>query len=112
MISWIKGDVVDLWQINNKFFILINSQGLGYEIQILEPIFIELKTKKIAQNNINLWVKHIKKEESDSFFGFISREQKNFFLEILDDLSKDCLTKKCSKYFLNVDFFTSIRIII
>jgi len=83
LISWINGDLVELWQTNQKFFILINCQGLGYEIQILESFFFKLKTNQISNKNITLWIKHIKKEDSDLLFGFISKEQKNFFIEIL-----------------------------
>ena len=83
MISWINGELVDLWQTNQKFFILINCQGLGYEIQILESFFLKLKTNQISNKNITLWIKHIKKEDSDLLFGFTSKEQKNFFIEIL-----------------------------
>ena len=83
MISWINGELVDLWQTNQKFFVLINCQGLGYEIQILESFFLKLKTNQISNKNITLWLKHIKKEDSDLLFGFTSKEQKNFFTEIL-----------------------------
>ena len=83
MISWINGELVESWQTNQKFFILINCQGLGYEIQILESLFLNLKTNQISNKNITLWIKHIKKEDSDLLFGFTSKEQKNFFIEIL-----------------------------
>ena len=83
MISWISGDLVDLWQTNQKFFVLLNCQGLGYEIQILESFFLKLKKNQELNKNITLWIKHIKKEDSDLLFGFISKEQKNFFNEIL-----------------------------
>ena len=83
MISWINGDLVDLWQTNQKFFALINCQGLGYEIQILESFFLKLKTNQISNIKITLWVKHIKKEDSDLFFGFTSKDQKKFFIEFL-----------------------------
>jgi len=83
LISWINGDLVELWQTNQKFFILINCQGLGYEIQILESLYLKLKTNQISNKNITLWIKHIKKEDSDLLFGFISKEQKNFFIKIL-----------------------------
>ena len=83
MISWINGELVEIWQTNQKFFILINCQGLGYEIQILESFFIKLKTNQISNNNTTLWIKHIKKEDSDLLFGFSSKDQKNFFIEIL-----------------------------
>ena len=83
MISWINGELVDSWQTNQKFFVLINCQGLGYEIQILESFFLKLKTNHISNKKITLWLKHIKKEDSDLLFGFTSKEQKNFFIEIL-----------------------------
>ena len=83
MISWINGELVDLWQTNQKFHVLINCQGLGYEIQILESFFLKLKTNHISNKNITLWIKHIKKEDSDLLFGFTSKDQKNFFIEIL-----------------------------
>ncbi|WP_288258732.1 Holliday junction branch migration protein RuvA [uncultured Prochlorococcus sp.] len=83
MISWISGDLVDFWQTNQKFFVLINCQGIGYEIQILESLFLKLKTNQISNNKITLWIKQIKKEDSDLLFGFTSKEQKNFFIEIL-----------------------------
>ena len=83
MISWINGDLVDLWQTNQKFFVLINCQGLGYEIQILESFFLKLKKNQISNKNITLWIKHIKKEDSDLLFGFTSKDQKNFFIEVL-----------------------------
>jgi Holliday junction DNA helicase RuvA len=84
LISWITGQFIEIWQINQKFFILINCQGLGYEIQILESLFHKLKTNKIPNKNITLWIKHIKKEDSDLLLGFTSKDQKNFFNEILN----------------------------
>jgi len=83
LISWINGELVESWQTNQKFFVLINCQGLGYEVQILESFFLKLKTNQISNKNITLWIKHIKKEDSDLLFGFTSKEQKNFFIEIL-----------------------------
>ena len=83
MISWINGELVELWQINQKFFVLINCQGLGYEIQILESHFLKLKTNQISSKKITLWIKQIKKEDSDLLFGFSSKDQKDFFIEIL-----------------------------
>ena len=83
MISWISGELVELWQNNQKFFVLINYQGLGYEVQILESFFLKLKTNQISNKYITLWIKHIKKEDSDLMFGFESKDQKNFFIDIL-----------------------------
>jgi len=83
LISWINGELVELWHTNQKFFVLINCQGLGYEVQIIESFFLKLKTTQISNKNITLWIKHIKKEDSDLLFGFTSKDQKNFFIEIL-----------------------------
>ena len=83
MISWINGELIESWQTNQKFYVLLNCQGLGYEIQILESFFLKLKTNQISNKNITLWLKHIKKEDSDLLFGFTSKDQKNFFIEIL-----------------------------
>jgi len=84
LISWISGELIELWQTNQKYFILIDCQGLGYEIQILESFFLKLKANKIPQKKTILWIKHIKKEDSDLLFGFNSKDQKNFFSEILN----------------------------
>ena len=84
MISWITGELVESWQINQKYFVLINCKGLGYEIQILQSFFLKLKTNNLSDRNITLWIKHIKKEDTDLLFGFTSKDQKNFFVEILN----------------------------
>ena len=84
MISWITGELVEYWQTNQKYFVLINCQGLGYEIQILESLFHKIKINNSSNTNITLWIKHIKKEDIDLFFGFASKDQKNFFIQILN----------------------------
>ena len=82
MISWIKGELVSSWQANNKFYILVNCQGLGYEIQTLESVILDID--KITKKEIILWLRHIKKEDSDMLFGFNSKEQRDFFIQILN----------------------------
>ena len=84
MISWIKGELVSSWQANNKFYILVNCQGLGYEIQTLASVIFDIDTNKSSKKEIILWLKHIKKEDSDMLFGFNSKEQRDFFIEILN----------------------------
>jgi len=84
LISWIKGELVSSWQASNKFYILINCQGLGYEIQTLESVIIDINKNSISRKEINLWLKHIKKEDSDTLFGFISKDQRDFFIQILN----------------------------
>ncbi len=108
MISWINGELVELWQTNQKSFVLINCQGLGYEIQILDSLFLKLKTNQITNKEITLWIKHIKKEDSDLLFGFKSKDQKNFFIEILSirgigsQISMGILNKFSTSELINV----------
>ena len=84
MISWIKGELVSSWQANNKFYILVNCQVLGYEIQTLESVIFDIDINKISEKEIILWLKHIKKEDSDMLFGFKYKEQRDFFIQILN----------------------------
>ena len=79
MISWIKGEVISSWLHNKKQYILLNCQGLGYEVQILNYLKSELNKKTLC-----LWIKHIKKEDSDLFFGFIEKEERDFFRDLLN----------------------------
>ena len=78
MISWIKGEIIDTWTQSKKFYVLINCQGLGYEVQILEPL-----KEDFDKNIVTLWLHQIKKEDSDLFFGFRDKEKRDFFRDLL-----------------------------
>ena len=78
MISWISGEIIDTWITNKKSYVLINCQGLGYEVQILEPL-----KKDFDKNKITFWLHQIKREESDLFFGFRDKEKRDFFRDLL-----------------------------
>ena len=84
MISWIKGELVISWQANNKYYLLIDCHGLGYEIQTLKSVITDINSGKISKKEIILWLKHIKKEDSDFLFGFSHKDQRDFFVEILN----------------------------
>mgnify|MGYP001164081770 FL=1 len=78
MISWIRGEIIDSWLQNKKLYVLINCNGIGYEIQVLESL------KKVLNNEIiTLWIQQIKREDSDTFFGFKLREERDFFRDLL-----------------------------
>ena len=78
MISWIKGEIIDTWTKSKKFYVLINCQGLGYEVQILEPL-----KEDFDKNIVTFWLHQIKKEDSDLFFGFRDKEKRDFFRDLL-----------------------------
>ena len=78
MISWIRGEIIDTWIQTKKFYVLINCQGLGYEVQILEPL-----KEDFDKNIVTFWLHQIKKEDSDLFFGFRDKEKRDFFRDLL-----------------------------
>ena len=84
MISWIKGELISSWQVNNKYFVLINCHGLGYEIQTTTCVVENLSSINTSKKEIILWLKYIKKEDTDLLFGFKSKNQRDFFIEILN----------------------------
>ena len=78
MISWISGEIVDTWIKTKKIYVLINCQGLGYEVQVLESL-----EKDLDENIITLWIHQIKREDSDLFFGFKDKAKRDFFRDLL-----------------------------
>jgi len=78
LISWIRGEIIDTWIQSKKFYVLISCQGLGYEVQIIEPFKKDLD-KKIT----TLWIHQIKREDSDFLFGFNDKDMRDFFRDLL-----------------------------
>ena len=78
MISWIKGEIISSWLQNQKLFLLINCNGVGYEIQSLNNVNTD-SNKKI----ITLWIEHIRREDSEFLFGFVQKEERDFFRDLL-----------------------------
>ena len=79
MISWLKGEIVNIWQTSNKKGVVLNVNGIGYEIQLL-PKHIE---KAQVSNEIELWIHQINREDCTSLYGFIEVNQRDLFREII-----------------------------
>jgi len=78
LISWIKGEIISSWLQSQKLFLLISCQGVGYEIQTLNNIVTDSNEKFIT-----LWIEHIRREDSEFLFGFIQKEERDFFRDLL-----------------------------
>ncbi len=78
MISWIKGELISSWLNNQKSYVLINCHGLGYEIQTTSYI------KEKPAKEIILWLHYIKRDDSDSFYGFLKKDERDFFRNLLN----------------------------
>ena len=105
MISWIKGEIIDTWIKAKRFYVLINCQGLGYEVQILESF-----KKDLDKNMITLWIHQIKREDSDYFFGFKDKTKRDFFRDLLQvkGIGPQIGMSLLNKYDLN-QIFKSIK---
>jgi len=79
MISWLKGEIVHIWQISTKKGVVLNVGGVGYEIQLL-PKHI---CKAEVFNEIELWIHQIDREDGTSLYGFIEVNQRDLFREII-----------------------------
>ena len=78
MISWIRGELIQSWLKNQKFFVLINCQGIGYEIQT------SFLLEKDHKSETTLWLHHIKREDSEAFYGFRNKNERDFFRDLLN----------------------------
>ena len=78
MISWIKGEIISTWLQNQKLFLLISCNGVGYEIQTLNNVETDSNEKIIT-----LWIEHIRREDSEFLFGFVQKEERDFFRDLL-----------------------------
>ena len=105
MISWIRGEIINTWSKTKKFYVLINCQGLGYEVQILESL-----KEDLDKNTITLWIHQIKREESDFLFGFKDKAKRDFFRELLQvkGIGPQIGMALLNKYDLN-QIFKSVR---
>ena len=106
MISWIRGEIIDTWIKTKKFYVLVNCQGLGYEVQILESL-----KKDLDKNIITLWIHQIKREDSDFFYGFKDKAKRDFFRDLLqvNGIGPQIGMSLLNKYDLN-QIFNSVKI--
>ena len=51
---------------------------MGYEIQTLNNVETDSNEKIIA-----LWIEHIRREDSEFLFGFVQKEERDFFRDLL-----------------------------
>jgi len=77
LISWIRGELINSWIKNQKSFVLINCQGIGYEIQTSSLL------DKDSKKDITLWIHLIKREDSDTLYGFKIKDERDFFRDLI-----------------------------
>ena len=79
MISWLKGEIVHIWQISTKKGVVLNVGGVGYEIQLLPKNMCRAEDP----NKIELWIHQIDREDGTNLYGFTEVNQRDLFREII-----------------------------
>ena len=79
MISWLKGEIIHTWKISSKKGVVLDVNGVGYEIQLLPKQIDKAKDSK----KIELWIHQIDREDGTSLYGFIEFNQRDLFREIV-----------------------------
>ena len=79
MISWLRGEIINKWQISTKKGVVLNVGGVGYEIQLLDKQIV----KPEDSVEFELWIHQIDREDGTSLYGFIDVNQRDLFREII-----------------------------
>ncbi len=79
MISWLKGEIINKWQISTKRGVVLNVGGIGYEIQLLEK---QIEESEISHQN-EFWIHQIYREDCTYLYGFKEVNQRDLFRKII-----------------------------
>ena len=79
MICWLKGKIIKNWQISSKNGVVLNVNGVGYEVQLLS------KEIGVIDNSIikEFWIHQIKREDCTNLYGFSEINQRDLFRNII-----------------------------
>ena len=79
MISWLKGQIIHNWQLSSKKGVVINVNGIGYEVQLLSKQIEIINESK----PIELWIHQIDREDSTNLYGFNAITQRDLFRVVI-----------------------------
>ena len=79
MISWLKGQIIQNWQISSRKGIVLNVGGVGYEIQLLSNNIDIIDDSK----STCLWIHQIIREDYTNLYGFTELNQRDLFRIII-----------------------------
>tara|TARA_Y100001968_G_scaffold160440_1_gene146653 strand:+ start:287 stop:961 length:675 start_codon:yes stop_codon:yes gene_type:complete len=79
MISWLKGKIIQIWQLSSKKGVVLDVGGIGYEIQLL-PKQIDI----VDNSNLKeFWIHQINREDCTNLYGFNEIDQRDLFKKII-----------------------------
>lgn len=80
MIGWLQGELVDPWEQANRWGLLLNCHGVGYEVQVSQRHWAQLPS---PGSRLTLHVHHSIREDAWTLFGFENRQERDLFRELL-----------------------------
>ena len=79
MISWLKGQIIQNWQLSSKKGVVLNVGGVGYEIQLLSKQIDIIDNSK----SFEFWIHQIIREDCINLYGFSAINQRDLFRKII-----------------------------
>lgn len=80
MISHLTGVIIH----KDLGFVILETGGIGYKVAVTSDVLSEIT--KMGTKPVSLWTHHAIREDSSDLYGFISREELEFF-ELLISIS-------------------------
>lgn len=80
MIGWLRGQVHTSWQQANRFGVLLETAGVGYEVQLSRRQFAALPP---PGSTLTLHIQHTIREDAWLLYGFADRAERDLFRELV-----------------------------
>jgi len=79
MIAWLKGTKIESWENGSRQGLVLSCSNVGYEVQVL-PRELTILDKL---DEIILWIHLVQRDEGDTLFGFLNKEDRNLFRSLI-----------------------------
>ena len=79
MISWLKGQIIQKWNLSSKRGVVLNVGGVGYEVQLLSKQINRIDNSILKE----LWIHQINREDCTNLYGFNELNQRDLFRKII-----------------------------
>ena len=79
MISWLKGQIIQNWQLSSKKGVVLKVGDVGYEIQLLSKQINLIDNEK----SFEFWIHQIIREDCINLYGFSTIRQRDLFRKII-----------------------------
>ncbi len=79
MIGWLKGQIIQNWDLTSKKGVVINVGGVGYEVQLLSKQINIIDESSFSE----FWIHQINRDDCTNLYGFNEVNQRDLFRKII-----------------------------